>query len=526
MVLLAGLVHGVWGQSTATSPGAAVPGGIPSVASVPVVPTKPGGLAGCLSSLGSMFGGCKRRCCGTSFGQLLNNMVKPLSFITGGIIPPPCPSPTEPGGPGANPATAPGGPNGAAATAEKIKKEEAQAKARLQATRYLGTVSCHYYPEAEAALIASLRTDRNECVRWEAARALGNGCCCTKKTVQALTVAVSGSNKDGNPAEISQRVKAAACEALSLCLNRLDGPVSEQPRPELPPEPEPIPPPGEPMRPEMPPDSQLLGRATTVLGVRSAANDAGVESQPLTRVIAEARHVLAQAREPQAWSVEPGTGKRNLYDLWQNARSEPDVVGGDPPLVAYEALPHYRPVGRWPERWPEIPVDDRGPRLPTVAIPPRESPHPLATQSPSWRSEPPVIEFMGRHAPIPEDYGSVWRPDYPPSFETQSSSWDSGRRPVGGANRPEPEWLGFPTANRPAEIRDQDPSIGVPPHGLQSPPTPRIDPSSWADQSYPAPIGNRDMIGNRQQPRTALRDKPQSYDTQGHYPAGDYRRPF
>ena len=242
--------------------------------------------------------------------------------MTGGIIPAPCPSPTQPGGPGADPASAPGGPQGAAATAEKIKKEEAQAKARCQATRYLGTVPCHYYPEAEAALIASLRTDRSECVRWEAARALANGCCCTKKTIQALTVTVSGSNKDGNPAEVSRRVKAVACEALSLCVNRACGSASEQPRPELPPEPEAIPPPpGEPLRPEVPPDSEL-GRATAGFGVQMAAHYAGPKSESMAQVIADARRALAQAPPPRPRAIEPGTGKRNLYDLWQNAKNE------------------------------------------------------------------------------------------------------------------------------------------------------------------------------------------------------------
>jgi len=104
--------------------------------------------------------------------------------------------------------------------AQKIKADEAQAKARRAAIKYLGTVDCHYFPEAEKALIGGLLNDRNECVRLEAALALGHGCCCTKKTIEALQVTVSGSNKLGNPGETSERVKAAAFAALQRCLAR------------------------------------------------------------------------------------------------------------------------------------------------------------------------------------------------------------------------------------------------------------------------------------------------------------------
>src|SRR5947209_3506050 len=83
--------------------------------------------------------------------------------------------------------------------------------------RYLGTVDCHYWPEAESALIKGLRTDKNECVRWEAALSLGRGCCCTRKTMEALRIAASGSEIDGNPAELSQRVKALAVKSLNHC---------------------------------------------------------------------------------------------------------------------------------------------------------------------------------------------------------------------------------------------------------------------------------------------------------------------
>ncbi|HMP18225.1 MAG TPA: HEAT repeat domain-containing protein, partial [Gemmatales bacterium] len=105
------------------------------------------------------------------------------------------------------------------------KKDAAEAKARRAAVRYLGTLDCRYYPEAEGALIAALRTDGVECVRWEAALVLGKGCCCSKKVIEALTHAVSCSEKDGNPAERSERVRFAACLALERCLACYSEPV-------------------------------------------------------------------------------------------------------------------------------------------------------------------------------------------------------------------------------------------------------------------------------------------------------------
>jgi hypothetical protein len=98
--------------------------------------------------------------------------------------------------------------------ATKIKADEAAVPARRAAIQYLSTIRCHYYPEAEAALIAALRADRNEQVRYDAAQALAHGCCCTPKTVEALQFAVNSSERDGNPAETSDRVKAVALYAL------------------------------------------------------------------------------------------------------------------------------------------------------------------------------------------------------------------------------------------------------------------------------------------------------------------------
>jgi len=98
--------------------------------------------------------------------------------------------------------------------AAQIKKDEAGVQARRQAIRYLGTVDCNWWPEAEDALCNALLKDRSECVRWEAALALQKGCCCTEGVLKALAACVSGTSR---PAENSERVKAAAVVALSRC---------------------------------------------------------------------------------------------------------------------------------------------------------------------------------------------------------------------------------------------------------------------------------------------------------------------
>ena len=101
--------------------------------------------------------------------------------------------------------------------AARIKKDEEEAKARREAVRFLGTVDCNYWPEATEALALALRKDPNECVRFEAALSLRNGCCCNEKTVKALSHSVAGDDKDGAPMERSDRVRAAAADALARC---------------------------------------------------------------------------------------------------------------------------------------------------------------------------------------------------------------------------------------------------------------------------------------------------------------------
>jgi hypothetical protein len=152
----------------------------------------------------------KEQLCKTPLGQMMNNMLRPLGAMTGGLLGPCCPEVSlldlkKPA-------------DSAEGAAARMKQDEADAKARREAVKYLGTVDCHYWPEAQDALIASLRADRNECVRYEAALSLGRGCCCTKNTVKALSICVSGSDEDGNPSETCERVRIAAFQALNHCL--------------------------------------------------------------------------------------------------------------------------------------------------------------------------------------------------------------------------------------------------------------------------------------------------------------------
>jgi hypothetical protein len=206
---------------------------------IPTVPNAATGLAGA-GALGAaapqktiwgFFGlshqslaACREKLCRCQLGQLLNSMTTPASAFTGGLIPPLCPPI-----PSASDLAAMqqmGGAQGAQAVAAKIMQDEADAKARVAAVEYLATVDCRYWPDARQALINALRSDRNECVRYAAARALGSGCCCSKEVIEALRVSVSG-EEDKDPAETSPRVRAAAFDALQNCLTRVSEEVTE-----------------------------------------------------------------------------------------------------------------------------------------------------------------------------------------------------------------------------------------------------------------------------------------------------------
>ncbi|GEM_PF-3941817 len=155
--------------------------------------------------------------------------------------------------------------------AAKIKADEAAAPARRAAIRYLASVKCHYFPEAEAALVAALRADRNECVRVDAAQALAECCCCTPKTMEALLMTVSGSERDGNPAEVSERVKTAANQALQ----RYAAKGMSVPHPDtLPPAPQPA------TKKAAPKELELTGFTTLPLSIPSVSSAIGAKTAP------------------------------------------------------------------------------------------------------------------------------------------------------------------------------------------------------------------------------------------------------
>ncbi|HEV3386978.1 MAG TPA: HEAT repeat domain-containing protein [Gemmata sp.] len=212
-----------------------VPGGMPAGAPGAAAPGVPGAPAaapaaapqGFFAKLCAACAACKQKICASPAGQMLNNMTKPLSFATGGIIPPFCPlMPT------AQDLAQPG----VAGASDAIKKDALEAQMRREKVRFLGTVDCRYYPDAIVALTAALRSDGSECVRYEAALALSHGCCCNQKTIDALEASVSGTEKDGNPAERSVRVRCVAAIGLERCLSCYMPPPVEKDNVEVKPE--------------------------------------------------------------------------------------------------------------------------------------------------------------------------------------------------------------------------------------------------------------------------------------------------
>ncbi|QDU63418.1 hypothetical protein Pan216_42980 [Planctomycetes bacterium Pan216] len=193
-------------------------------------------LAGLLKKLPSCLAKAKAALCASCLGQMIDAMLAPINMATGGCInccnkPPNKQQLAQPG---------------AAGTCAQITKDSIDAAERIESIRCMASADCNYWPEIEKAFIESLRADRNECVRLYAAIALGNGCCCTEKTVKALKLTATGGDSDGNPAEASPRVRAAALQAMNNC-TRFYGILAPQEPPEKPSgaePPSPVPTPG------------------------------------------------------------------------------------------------------------------------------------------------------------------------------------------------------------------------------------------------------------------------------------------
>ncbi len=259
---------------------------------------------------------CRDKLCASPLGQMMNGMLLPMGSLTGGLIPTICPTNTnasnladQPGGPA--------GPAGAQAAAAAIQADVAGAGARIAAIEYLATVDCHYWPEAEAALIGRLRGDRVECVRFAAARALGSGCCCTKKTIEALELVVAGEDKDGFPSETSERVLAASSDALQNCMTRLEG-VPTPPEPPEPPEPATPKPPEPPGSGGASPFSPKVGqRPRDALGYYDLAS----QRRSLAQVKADGKRILAQAKSQGVGKRTLTTGNRSVFGAMAHASS-------------------------------------------------------------------------------------------------------------------------------------------------------------------------------------------------------------
>src|SRR5262249_1891840 len=136
LVASAGLTPTLWAQAV---PAPAVPA--PSVAPVaaPVAaPAQPQTLWGFLGLSKQNLMDCKMKFCASPFGQLVDNATLPLGAMSGGLITSCCPKvPTQ-----ADIDKLP--PTSEEGAAARIKKAEAEAKARRAAVRYLGTVDCRY----------------------------------------------------------------------------------------------------------------------------------------------------------------------------------------------------------------------------------------------------------------------------------------------------------------------------------------------------------------------------------------------
>ncbi len=316
----AGAGAGAGGAATSAL-GAGAGAGTPAAS-----PTTLGGFLG-LSS--SNLQACRAKLCSCQIGQMLNSLLTgPVGALSGGFICPLCPPPTP-----AQIAALANKPNGGAeSAAAKIQASEADCKARVAAVEYLGTVDCNRFPEAKKALLAALREDPCECVRFAAARSLNSGCCCDQEVIENLKICVAGEKK-GGPAETSCRVKAAAFSALQNCLMRVPEEVEAPQRRRGGPEggeglPEPIPDAKKRVKPEgttmNTTDTSTVTTSFKAANPRARTIEEELKTKPFAQTIAEARQTLFEAsRYPQAAATLP-PGKRSVYHALLKARKDID----------------------------------------------------------------------------------------------------------------------------------------------------------------------------------------------------------
>jgi hypothetical protein len=304
---------------------------------------------------------CKAAICACPLGQMISASQTVGNTFLGGLLCPPCCPPVK-----ASDLAKPS--DTAAGACARIKAEELDAPNRRDAVRCLAYANCRWYPEAEAALINSLRTDRNECVRLEAARVMGTGCCCTRKVIEALTITVAGSTRDGNPPEISPRVMAEAYITLQKCLQCYHEEVDAPKRPESPEKPVPPAAPGaaptalltDPdtfIRPVAwsPTPAMAVPRMPTAVVVPAAP-----QSAPTMGTVEEARQVLTQVRPVMQERVGLQSGKRGLFQVVAYAWKNPSPPSN--PEAEQQARDKVAQAFAPPQQTPEPPVSPDTPR--------------------------------------------------------------------------------------------------------------------------------------------------------------------
>ena len=263
----------------------------------------------------------RKKFCSCALGQTINAALVPMETYTGGLIHAGLCPPKEQ----ANPADLAKPADSAEGAAARIKAKEAQCAAKAEAVRYLATVNCDYYPEAEKALIASLRTDECECVRLEAARALATGCCCTKATIAALVLTVNADTKDGGPPECSERVRAMALIALNKCVQCYREPAPRQPeRPDSPPTPE----------------KEKAKEKSQAAPSYFQQYYANLQAGP---TLAEARAVLGNVPRSMALPLAMSTGQRSVTGILNAVNRTTGTAQPSPP--ARDPLARSAPIG-------------------------------------------------------------------------------------------------------------------------------------------------------------------------------------
>ena len=174
-------------------------------------------------------------------------------------------------------------------------------------------------------------------MRIEAAIALGRGCCCTRKVIEALDITVAGLETDGAPAERSPRVRDFAAMSLAHCLS---------------------------CNPVAPPDATL---PAPMKGRESDEDETAAKSKKPSRVpdaktLAHAKATLdAYQAMKDALPAVPPPAEKSLLGLLRGdedapaARPAPPVVVARPALPTVEATPvTAQPPAKMPASLPGV----------------------------------------------------------------------------------------------------------------------------------------------------------------------------